>query len=172
MAQYTTTNWNATQFFEQLTASNRLATSENFVFCRVSGLEGFEEALEQMQSASAFVCVSDIADGYTELNNSPRTRRVKTVFLAMRHAVNDMEARNECMETMRELFRQFMSVLTLERVKLEQDCIYIDPRISFNEIDRYFFSGCACAYFQIAIDKYTDLRYNANEWNKQPTAGA
>ena len=90
----------------------------------------------------------------------------------MRHAVNDMEARNECMETMRELFRQFMSVLTLERVKLEQDCIYIDPRISFNEIDRYFFSGCSCAYFQIAIDKYTDLRYNANEWNKQPTAGA
>ncbi len=172
MAQYTTTNWNATQFFEQLTASNRLATSENFVFCRVSGLEGFEEALEQMQSASAFVCVSDIADGYTELNNTPRTRRVKTVFLAMRHAVNDMEARNECMETMRELFRQFMSVLTLERVKLEQDCIYIDPRISFNEIDRYFFSGCSCAYFQIAIDKYTDLRYNANEWNKQPTAGA
>ena len=172
MAQHTTTNWNATQFFEQLTASNRLATSENFVFCRVSGLEGFEEALEQMQSASAFVCVSDIADGYTELNNTPRTRRVKTVFLAMRHAVNDMEARNECMETMRELFRQFMSVLTLERVKLEQDCIYIDPRISFNEIDRYFFSGCACAYFQIAIDKYTDLRYNANEWNKQPTAGA
>lgn len=172
MAQQQTTNWNATQFFEQLTASNRLATAENFVFCRVSGLEGFEEALEQMQSASAFVCVSDIADGYTELNNTPRTRRVKTVFLAMRHAINDMEARNECMETMRELFRQFMSVLTLERVKLEQDCIYIDPRISFNEIDRYFFSGCACAYFQIAIDKYTDLRYNANEWNKQPTAGA
>lgn len=172
MAQQQTTNWNATQFFEQLTASNRLATSENFVFCRVSGLEGFEEALEQMQSAAAFICVSDIADGYTELNNTPRTRRVKTVFLAMRHAINDMEARNECMETMRELFRQFMSVLTLERVKLEQDCIYIDPRISFNEIDRYFFSGCACAYFQIAIDKYTDLRYNANEWNKQPTAGA
>ena len=172
MAQQQTTNWNATQFFEQLTASNRLATSENFVFCRVSGLEGFEEALEQMQSAAAFVCVSDIADGYTELNNTPRMRRVKTVFLAMRHAINDMEARNECMETMRELFRQFMSVLTLERVKLEQDCIYIDPRISFNEIDRYFFSGCACAYFQIAIDKYTDLRYNAKEWNKQPTAGA
>lgn len=172
MAQQQTTNWNATQFFEQLTASNRLATSENFVFCRVSGLEGFEEALEQMQSAAAFVCVSDIADGYTELNNTPRMRRVKTVFLAMRHAINDMEVRNECMETMRELFRQFMSVLTLERVKLEQDCIYIDPRISFNEIDRYFFSGCACAYFQIAIDKYTDLRYNANEWNKQPTAGA
>jgi hypothetical protein len=34
----------------------------------------------------------------------------------------------------------------------------------FSEIDRYFFSGCACAYFQIAVDVYTDLRYNADEW--------
>jgi hypothetical protein len=82
----------------------------------------------------------------------------------MRHAVDDMDARTECMETMHELFRQFMSVLILERVKLEQNRIYLDPRISFNEIDRYFFSGCACAYFQIAIDVFTDLRYNENEW--------
>ena len=164
--------WDAAKFFEELTATNKLAQKEQFVFCRVSGLDGFEGAVNQAQTQRAFVCISDIADGYTELNNTPRTRRVKTVFLAMRHAAEDMAARSECMETMRELFRQFMSVLTLERVKLEQDCIYIDPRISFNEIDRYFFSGCSCAYFQIAIDKYTDLRYNANEWNKQPTAGA
>ena len=119
-----------------------------------------------MQGNTAFVCVSDIAQGFTELNNSPHTRRVKTVFLAMRHALDDMQARQECMETMRELFRQFMSSLILERTRLEQNCIYLDPRISFNEIDRYFFSGCACAYFQIAVDVFTDLRYNANEWSK------
>ena len=117
-----------------------------------------------MQGNTAFVCVSDIAQGFTELNNSPHTRRVKTVFLAMRHALDDMQARQECMETMRELFRQFMSSLILERTRLEENCIYLDPRISFNEIDRYFFSGCACAYFQIAVDVFTDLRYNANEW--------
>ena len=157
-------DWNATAFFEDLLTRNRLAKSEGFVFCRVSGLEGFEEALSAMQTATALCCVSDIADGYTELNNSPRTRRVKTVFLAMRHAAEDMEARNACMETMRELFRQMMSVLILEKTKLEQNCIYLDPRISFNEVDRYFFSGCACAYFQIAVDKYTDLRYNEEEW--------
>lgn len=157
-------DWCATDFFRNLCATNKLAQSEKFTFCKVSGLEGFEEALQSMQSTTAFCCVSDISDGYTELNNTPRTRRVKTVFLAMRHAAEDMDARNECMETMRELFRQFMSVLTLERVKLEQNCIYLDPRISFNEIDRYFFSGCACAYFQIAVDVFTDLRYNADEW--------
>ena len=158
-------DWNATAFFEDLLTRNRLARSEGFVFRRVSGLDGFEEALSSAQTATAFCCVSDIADGYTELNNSPRTRRVKTIFLAMRHAAEDMEARNACMETMRELFRQMMSVLILEKTKLEQSCIYLDPRISFNEVDRYFFSGCACAYFQIAVDKYTDLRYNEAEWN-------
>lgn len=156
--------WDAAAFFKSLCATNRLAQSEDFTFCRVSGLDGFEEAVNQMQSASAFVCVSDIADGYTELNNTPRTRRVKTVFFAMRHAAEDMAARSECMEIMRELFRQFMTRLILEKVKLEQNCIYLDPRISFNEIDRYFFSGAAGAYFQIAVDVFTDLRYNADEW--------
>lgn len=156
--------WDASKFFEHLTASNRLATAEGFTFCRVSGLEGFEEAVNQMQFTTAFACVSDIADGYTNLNNTPRTRRVKTIFLAMRHAAEDMAARAECMETMRELFRQFMSKLMLEKVKLEQNCIYLDPRISFSEIDRYFFSGAAGAYFQIAVDVYTDLRFNPDEW--------
>ncbi len=159
-------DWCATDFFQNLCATNKLALAENFVFSRCSGLEGFEEALQEMQTSVAFCFVSDIADGYTELNNTPRTRRVKTVFLAMRHSAEDMELRNSCMEIMRELFRQFMSVLTLERVKLEQNCIYLDPRISFNEIDRYFFSGCACAYFQIAVDVYTDLRYNPDEWSE------
>lgn len=102
--------------------------------------------------------------GFTELNNSPHTRRVKTVFLAMRHALDDMTAREECMETMRELFRQFMTRLILERTRLEENCVYLDPRITFQEIDRYFFSGCACAYFQIAVDVFTDLRYNKDEW--------
>ena len=156
--------WDAASFFEKLTATNRLAQSEGFTFCRVSGLDGFEEAVNEAQTQTAFVCVSDIADGYTDLNNTPRTRRVKTVFFAMRHAAEDMEARAECMETMRELFRQFMSRLFPEKVRLEQNCIYLDPRISFNEIDRYFFNGAAGAYFQIAVDVFTDLRFNADEW--------
>lgn len=156
--------WDAAAFFENLCATNRLAQSEGFTFCRVSGLDGFEGAVNSMQTVSAFVCVSDIADGYTELNNTPRTRRVKTVFFAMRHAAEDMATRAECMEIMRELFRQFMSRLLLEKVRLEQNCIYLDPRISFNEIDRYFFIGAAGAYFQIAVDCFTDLRYNPDEW--------
>lgn len=83
-------NWDAVGFFENLTAENRLAQKEQFTFCRVSGLDGFEEMLDNMQSSTAFVAVSDIAQGFTELNNTPRTRRVKTVFFAMRHKIDDM----------------------------------------------------------------------------------
>ena len=69
------------------------------------------------------------------------------------------------MDTMRELFRQFMSVLIQEKVRVEREHIYLDPRISFNEIPQYFCSGCACAYFQVATDVYTDLHFNNEEWN-------
>lgn len=159
-----TGQWDAADFFRRLTLDNRLAAHERFEFCKCSGLQGFEDALQQMQQAPAFICVSDTADGFIELENTPRSRRVKTVFFAMRHAPEDMEARNECLSIMRELFRQFASRLIREKVKLEENCIYLDSRIAFTEIDRYFFSGCACAYFQIAVDCYTDLRLNKDEW--------
>lgn len=146
-------------------SKNKLAKVGKFTFCRVSGQEGFEECLHSRQSTANFIAVSDIAQGYTEQNTTPHTRRVKTVFFAMRHALDDMQARQECMETMRELFRQFMSVLIQEKTRVEEEHIYLDPRISFQEIDRYFLSGCACAFFQVATDVYTDLRYNQEEWD-------
>ena len=48
-------NWNASAFFEHLTKANRLAQKENFTFCRVSGLEGFEETLHHSQTSTAFI---------------------------------------------------------------------------------------------------------------------
>ena len=157
--------WNATSFFQSLTERNILASQHGFRFCKISSPENLEEALASMQNTTAFVCISDSAPGYTSLDNTPHTRRVKTVFLAMRHKLDDMAARNRCFDIMRELFRQFCSVLLQEKTRLEQNCIYLDPRITFNETDEYFVSGCACAFFQIAVDVYTDLRYNPAEWN-------
>ena len=57
--QYPQGIWDASEYFEQLTVTNRLAKSERFTFCHVSGLDGFEEALAHMQRTTAFVCVSD-----------------------------------------------------------------------------------------------------------------
>lgn len=160
-------NWNAAAFFERLTGLNVFAKTHGYRFARVSSLDGFHGALGKMNSTSAFVAVSDTSQGGLDIENTPHTRRVKTVFLAKRHAVDDMIARERCMDNMRELFRQFMSVLIMEKTKLEENNIFIDPRISFTEIDRYFFTGCACAFFQIALDTYTDLSYNPDEWLTQ-----
>lgn len=157
-------NWDATSYFEDLTSSNRLCKSLDAKFCRVSGLEGFQEALTRFQRAKMIVAASDIAPGVLDLTNSPHIRRAKLVFMAMRHSIDSMQAREECMDLMREVFRQFMSCLIMERVQIEQNGIYIDDNVAFTEIDRYFASGMACAYFQLGITSYTNLVYNPEEW--------
>lgn len=159
-------NWDATAFFEKLAATNKLARSNNFKFCRVSGLAGFEDALHSATSSTNFICVSDIAPGYTSLSITPCTRRVKSVYMGMRHQYDNMVARQERVDIMREIFRQFMTKLILEKTLLDEHRIYLDERINFTEIDKYFFTGCACATFTIAVDVYTDLRFNADEWAK------
>lgn len=157
-------NWDATTYFRGLVAHNKLAQEKGYRFAQVSGLAGLEEYIEQARTTTAAVCVSDISPGYTEMNNTPHTRRVKTVFMMKRHALNDMKARQACMDEMREIFRQFMSALFKERTTLQEGILYLDPRVSFQEIDRYFAMGCACAYFQIAFDVYTNLVYRDEEW--------
>lgn len=157
-------NWNAAAFFEKLTAANKLAKSNDFKFERVSSLEGFHTLISSALSTTAYVAVSDTSSGGTELNNSPHTRRIKTVFLFMRHKADDPEARQNCLDLMNELFRQFMSVLIQEKTRLRENSIYLDDRISFTEIDKYFYTGGACAFFQIAVDTFTNLVYNSEEW--------
>ena len=157
-------NWDAAAFFERLTKSNLLAAEKGFRFDRVSSLEGYHTLISTSTTMEACVAVSDTSEGGTEMNNTPHTRRVKTVFLFMRHKADDMSARQKCLETMNELFRQFLSVLIQEKTRLSEDCIYIDPYIKFHEIDKYFYSGGACAFFQIAVDTFTDLSYNSDEW--------
>lgn len=157
-------NWDAVTFFSDLLQNNVLAKQKEYRFARVSGLQGLEEYIAQAQTAKAALCVSDIAPGYTELNNTPHTRRVVTVFLMKRHRLDDMVARQACMDEMRELFRQMMSAMFKEKTRLEQGILYFDPRVQFTEIERYFAMGSACAYFQVAYEVYTNLVYRAEEW--------
>lgn len=157
-------DWNASNYFRSLTNQNKLAIANSFEFFSVDALEGFHSILSSMQSKKAFVCVSEVSQGYIDVYNTPKTRRIKTIFLAMRHKIDDSLARENRFDVMRELFRQFMSHLLREKTKLLENNIYIDSRISFREIDKYFFTGCACAYFQIAVDNQTSLVYEPSEW--------
>lgn len=160
--------WDAAAYFKRLTEVNRLARKHGFLFSLVSGLEGFEEAVGQLQGRAPMVCVSDQSDGYTELTDTPHIRQVKTIFLTAPHELEDMQGRARAMALLRELFRQFLSHLIQERTRLMQGGIYIDPRISFSEIDRYFFASGACAFFQVTIDRYADLSFSDDEWIESP----
>ncbi len=160
--------WSATDFFEKLTQSNKLAVEKGFRFVLVSGLSGLEEAVASMLSVNNFVFVSENAVGSTELDNSPHTRRVRTVFLAMRHRGDDMKARRLCMDTMAELHRQFLSRLILEKTRLSENMQYLVPCITLQEVDKYLIPGTAICMFEIAVDTFIDLQYNAAEWITPP----
>lgn len=159
-------NWDAASFFRRLTLRNKLAIDNGFSFHQVSSLDGYHSLISSALTMKACVAVSDTSEGGTELNNSPHTRRVKTVFLFMRHKADSPQARQSCLNIMNELFRQFLSVLIQEKTRLSENCIYIHPYIKFHEIDKFFFLGGACAFFQISVDTFTDLSYNPDEWTQ------
>lgn len=157
-------SWNATAFFKRLVQKNRLAVDGKFEFRSVSSLEGFLTALPGLLSMKGMVAVCDTSDGRLSLDNTPHNRRVKTIYLARRHKVDSDEEREAAMAMLRELFRQFMSVLMQEKIRLEQQAIIIDSNIAFQEIDKYFFTGAACACFHITVSTFTNLAYNPDEW--------
>ncbi len=86
--------WKVDKYFKRLPDLNRLAIKHDFNFCLVSGLQGLEDMLHLSQSCTSFFAVSDTSDGYMSIDQSAQNRRVKTVFMAMRHAESDMQARN------------------------------------------------------------------------------
>jgi hypothetical protein len=159
-----TGTWSAVSFFSRLAAKNKLARQHNFIIAEVSGLQGFLDAISQAQTYPNVIAIDDTSDGYSDIANSPHSRMIKTIYTAMRHTPGDQRARRECLAIMHEIFRQFMSVIIREKTRLEEDMIYLDSRISFSEMDRYFCTGQACAFFQLTIDTDTDLVYNPDEW--------
>lgn len=158
-------NFDATTYFRTLTSTNKKAVNNGFVFCEVSSLEGFEEALARMQNSANFVCVSEVDAGSITPEKNPHISRVKTIFIAMRHALDNMPARRQCFQDMQELFRQFLSKLYKDEDQFRMQGLYFDWNISFQEMPTYFFNGCACAYFHIKVTTCPSLAYDANEWN-------
>lgn len=159
-------NWSAADFFQKLTETNKLTRSYGFTFCLVSGLQGFLDVISANDSSPNVIAVDDSSEGYAQIDNSPHRRMVKPVYMSMRHKAGVQKLRNECLGIMSEIFRQFMSKLIMEKTQLSEKMIRLDPKIRFSEIDKYFCAGSACAYFQLAIDIDTDLRFNPDEWEQ------
>lgn len=161
-------NFNAYDYFEKICAKNKLARSERFGFCRVTGLEGMEEALTNLRKTEAFFCIDATNDGSTvQANGGFFKRRVFTVFLLKRYKFGDMSAHQEALGICRALFDQICSRMLLDREILLGDLIYLNTdRIHFREMEKYFLSGCAGIYFMIDIDEPLDLSYESEQWDE------
>lgn len=157
-------NWNAAPYFKKLVETNRLAVKNEMQFNIGSGLKSFEQAVDKFLDTLCFLYLTESSDGSLVTENSPNASRVKTIFMAMRHPENDMDARQLCMDTLNEIFRQFASHINRERIRLHSLGIYINPDIEFHEFGEYYFSGCAAMYFHIKFTTAVDLRYNPEEW--------
>lgn len=164
------TDFDAVEFFSRLTQGNRLAREYDFRFSVVSGLEGFEDALHQALDATAIIAVDDSSQADVTITNTPRKRDFRVVYMFMRHSTEGdwALARKQCFSIMREIFRQFCSVIIRERTRLRLENTIIGEDITFHEIDRYFFTGGACAWFQIDVTKFISLELNSQEWLENP----
>jgi hypothetical protein len=157
--------WSAVDFFKRLTESNKLCQEKNFKCVTISGLEGLEEAIARLQSTPNLICVVENAAGYTMFDNTPHTRKVRTVFISMRHKLDDMEARQRCMDTIYELHRQFCSMLIMEKTRLSENMQFLNPQINLQEVSKYLIPGTAICMFELSVDTYIDLQYNPDEWS-------
>lgn len=159
-------SFNAYDYFEKICTKNKLARSGQFEFCRVTGLEGMEEALNNFRKTETFFCIDATNDGSTvQVNGGFFKRRVFTVFLLKRYKFGDMSAHQEALNICRTLFDQICSRMLLDREILLGDLIYLNTdRIHFREMEKYFLSGCAGIYFMIDIDEPLDLSYEPEQW--------
>lgn len=159
--------WDAAPFIERLVKTNRLAKEHGFSFVRVPSLGHLNEVISRMQKTTAFVFCSDMTNGTTSLNNTPRITRTKTIVLAMRYPLDNTRRREECLAILRELFRQFASVIIRERTRQEENMQYISPDIRLTETNDLLMPGVVCAYYELAVTTHVDLQFNPEDWNEE-----
>ncbi|MBD5172299.1 MAG: hypothetical protein HDT02_03645 [Bacteroidales bacterium] len=156
--------WDAFSFFSDRISALIPARDIGMKTVRVSGLEGLEDAVANMLDAPALCCVSDSSDGDIDLECSPSDSNFKLIFLLIRTPEGDMAARHRHLKTLRLIFHALLSVLIQERTRLENDCLFLDPKIQFHEAPAPLLSGYTCVWFQLRIVAPLDLRINSNLW--------
>lgn len=154
-------------YFSMICAKSKLAQANNFLFSKVSGISGLEECVANAQHANAFFAMDDVTDGSVICKNGHFfTRKILTVILLKRFALQDQNSYNDSMEVCRELRRQIFSRLLRDRVLKEyKELTYIDLSQSlFRELEKATLAGCTGTYIMFNVDVPTNYAYNDSEW--------
>ncbi len=134
--------------------------------CTVSGIEFLQEPLQQFRQKTAFLAVDDTNDAtIVQQSGGWFKRRTFTVFLLMRYRMDDMADRRAKLDICREIYRQFVSRMIIDKEDLSNELVYLNTaRIMSRELGTYFMSGCTGLYFMTDVLEPIDVMYNEKEW--------
>ena len=155
-------------YFKRLALQNKLVIDNSYHVAECSGLEAIEPILDNFQTKTNFLLVDDTVDAELVSNNSGFfNRRVFTVAIIAKHRWNDTADRNEKMNVCREVFRQFLSKLIIDKENYQygDSLVYMRTEIiKYREMNVYNLGNATGVVFMLPVDEPTDLRYDANDW--------
>lgn len=119
--------FDAFSYFRDLTKKNKLTQELGFLATTCSSPMAFEGMLANMQKSRNFIVIDDTNDGNVAVNGDGSFRKIVTytVWILMRYRLNDMNDRQEKLNTCRKIFRQFLSRILIDKMKWESDFTYL-----------------------------------------------
>lgn len=160
----TTFTWDAASYFKRLTETNKLAVSKNFRYCDISGIGNMEQVLAQHKNLTAFVAVNNTEGGAIFFDNTPYATRSKGLFFGMRHLKDNMAGRQQCIDTMSEIYRQFNSALLHDEESLLDERTRFNRRQRLQVIDANINPEWTIMFVEIGTITNIDMCYDADEW--------
>ena len=110
-----------------------------------------QKAGERDWERFSFVCSKDIIQKVHDISEKEGFTIRDIMELFLQRGISEYEKKNGVAKPKRKKSVETLlwgTVSYVLKTRVEEEHIYLDPRISFQEIDRYFLSGCACAFFK------------------------
>lgn len=163
----TQVGFDAFSYFRDLTEQNLLTSELGFKPTTCSSPAAFEGMLANMSKSKNFVVIDDTNEGNVYVNNDGGFFKTVTytVWILMRYKFNDMNDRQEKLNTCRKIFRQFLTKILIDKYKWQEDFTYLlGDHIDNREIGAYFINGLTGVEFHLDVSEPIDLEFNYAEW--------
>ncbi len=157
-------------YLSDILAENHRVREERWRLTTCSGLGGLEGALQNARTHARHVCLTDTTD--TEIFRRAGgwyLREVYTLFLCSQYNARSgehtyLQALGEC----RALQQEIISRLLYDDDQLRRNLLFLDlDTFRSRDLGQDFLTDTAGLYFQVAIDRPQDLRFNPEAWDVQ-----
>ena len=159
--------FDAMSYFRDLTEQNMLTSQLGFIATTCSGPMSLEGLLTNLMKSKNFVLIDDTNEGNVAINGDGSFFKIVTytVWILMRYKPNDMNDRQEKLNTCRKIFRQFLSKILIDKYQWQSDFTYLlSDQVDTRELGAYFINGLTGVEFHIDVREPLNLKFNYGEW--------